>query len=97
VSHPSGTGAAGPVRAAQDVAMPIGLFPPLILLFLLALAVAAMELRSALQPPVCPQCGHCRLETLRRQAREEEARAKIAKRMWGIDDHDDDPRPPSGG
>jgi hypothetical protein len=74
--------------------MPIGLYPPLILLFLVALAVAALELRSAFQPPVCPQCGHCRLEILRKQAREEEARTKLSKRMWGIDDRDDDTRPP---
>jgi hypothetical protein len=69
--------------------MPLELAPALTVLFLVGLTAAAMELRAAFEPPSCPECPHCRLVLLRKREREEEERARLAKRMWGIDERDD--------
>lgn len=71
--------------------MPPDLYPPLIIVFLVALALSAIELRAALEPPVCPQCVHCRHRLLERRQEEARIRDVQARRIWG--EHDDDERP----
>lgn len=73
--------------------LPPELLPPLILLLLVALAANVIEMRNSLQAPVCPQCVHCRHEAMARQEREEAAQGLHPRRMWGVEDREDDDRP----
>jgi hypothetical protein len=73
--------------------MPLDLLPALILVLTVAVVASAMELRSSLRPPVCPQCVHCRHEALAKKAREERDRSLSMQSFWGPDDADDDRAP----
>lgn len=72
--------------------MPPNLFPLLLIAFLVALAASAAELRSSLEPPACPECVHCRLAAYQKREREEQLQRAQARRLWGIDDRDDEDR-----
>ena len=68
-------------------------FAPILFLgFLVAIGLTSVELRAATEPPVCPECGHCRLVAETRRQREAELRESYA-RQWGLGDREDDDRP----
>jgi hypothetical protein len=71
-------------------ALPIDAFPFILLVLVVALAASAVELRAATQPPTCPRCVHCRHVAMQRRNAEEREKRALAKRLWGIDDADDD-------
>ena len=70
--------------------MPADLYPFLLTALLVAVTASAAELRASLREPVCPRCVHCRHAALERKARDVRERNALAKRLWGIDDVDDD-------
>ena len=69
--------------------MPIEYVQPLLAIFAVGLLIAGLELRASLEPPVCPECGHCRLALQEKARRADEARRRAAKHLYGIDDDDD--------
>ena len=74
--------------------MPAEFVPPLLVLFLIALGAGGIELRSALRPPVCPRCVHCRHEALAREAQAARDGGSRWAQRWQVHDRDDDRRPP---
>jgi hypothetical protein len=70
--------------------LPIDLYPFVIAILLVALTAAAMELRASLQPPSCPRCVHCRHAAMERRNAEDREKRALAKRLWGIDEAEDD-------
>ncbi len=70
--------------------LPIDVYPFVLAILLVALAAAAMELRASVQAPSCPRCVHCRHLAMERRNAEERERRAVAKRLWGVDDVDDE-------
>ncbi|MFL5756914.1 MAG: hypothetical protein ACJ77N_11510 [Chloroflexota bacterium] len=61
------------------------------LAFVAATGITAYELRSALDPPHCPECTHCQTRAIRKQRAEQELREWYARR-WGFEERDEDER-----
>jgi hypothetical protein len=77
-------------------ASPIDLFPFVFAALAVALTASALELRASLRAPSCPRCVHCRHAAMERRNEAERDKRALAKRLWGIDDVDDEetrPRP----
>jgi hypothetical protein len=75
-------------------AIPVDLFPFVFGALAVALTACAMELKASLQAPSCPRCIHCKHVALERRTEAERERRATSKRLWGIDDIDDDERGP---
>jgi hypothetical protein len=72
--------------------LPIDVYPFVLAMLLVAVTAAAMELRSSLQAPSCPRCVHCRHAAMERRNEQERERRALAKRLWGIDETEDEDR-----
>jgi len=67
-------------------------FAPILFIgFLVAIGLMSVELRDAADPPVCPQCSHCRQVADDKRRREAELREWYAQR-WRLGERDDDDR-----
>jgi hypothetical protein len=75
-------------------ALPVDIFPFVFAALAVALTASAMELKASLQAPSCPRCIHCKHAALERRNEAERQKRATAKRLWGIDDVDDDDRGP---
>ena len=67
----------------------------LVLAFAGASVISFAEMRSALTPPACSECSHCRSLAYEKRRREEELRNSYARR-YGLVEHDDDEAPRTG-
>ena len=77
-------------------ALPVDVFPFVFAALAVALTASVMELKASLQAPTCPRCIHCKHVALERRNEAERMKRATAKRLWGIDDVDDEetrPRP----
>jgi hypothetical protein len=95
---PYASGLPEPPDPDQDDAlppMPVDIYPFVFTILMVAVIASVVELRASMRAPSCPRCVHCRHAAMERRNQQERDRRAIAKRLWGIDDTDDDDRTPS--
>ncbi|HXG39860.1 MAG TPA: hypothetical protein VNJ28_02865 [Candidatus Limnocylindrales bacterium] len=62
----------------------------LVLAFIVATGLSAVELKAALRPPVCLECPHCQA-IIREERRREEAAREAVLRQYRPPDREDEP------